>query len=97
MLWSRGRLTGVVDWPFASMGPREIDAGHCRLNLAAIFSVEWAERFRVIYEAEAGYTLDPWWDVHAIWSFHDVWAEFIPHQIAGRVTADIDGMFGRVR
>jgi aminoglycoside phosphotransferase (APT) family kinase protein len=96
MLWSRGRLTGIVDWPFASMGPREIDSGHCRLNLAVLFAPEWAERFRLAYEAETGRTTDPWWDIHAIWSFHDVWQEFIPRQVAGRRPVDLDGMPGRV-
>lgn len=96
MLWSRGRLTGIVDWPFASMGPREIDVGHCRLNLAALFSVEWAERLRVTYEAETGHVLDPWWDIHAIWSFHDVWQEFIPRQVGGRIPVDLNGMWRRV-
>lgn len=96
MLWSRGRLTGIVDWPFASMGPREIDVGHCRLNLAALFSVEWAERLRMAYEVETGHVLDPWWDIHAIWSFHDVWHEFIPRQVGGRIPVDLNGMCRRV-
>lgn len=96
MLWSRGRLTGIVDWPLASMGPREIDVGHCRLNLAVLFSVEWAERLRVAYEAETGHVLDPWWDIHAIWSFHDVWHEFIPRQVGGRIPVDLKGMCRRV-
>ncbi len=96
MLWSRGRLTGIVDWPFASTGPRELDVGHCRLNLAVLFSAEWAELLRLDYEKESGRTLDPWWDVRALWSFHDVWAEFIPQQIAGRRSFDLNGMWGRV-
>jgi aminoglycoside phosphotransferase len=96
MLWSRGRLTGIVDWPFASMGPREIDSGHCRLNLAVLLAPEWAERFRLAYEAEAGRPTDPWWDIHAIWSFNTVWQEFIPLQVAGRITVDLDGMPARV-
>src|SRR5262249_45569815 len=36
-LWTRGQLTGVVDWGFASAGPPSIDVGHCRLNLAVLF------------------------------------------------------------
>lgn len=96
MLWSRGRLTGIVDWQFASMGPRETDSGHCRLNLAVLFSVDWAERFRLAYEAETGRHTDPWWDIHAIWSFHDVWRDFIPKQVDGRRPVDLDGMAARV-
>jgi aminoglycoside phosphotransferase (APT) family kinase protein len=96
MLWFRGRLTGIADWPFASMGPRETDVGHCRLNLAVLFSAEWAEHFRLAYEAEAGYVTDPWWDIDAIFSFHDVWHEFIPLQVSGRIAVDLDGMCRRV-
>jgi aminoglycoside phosphotransferase (APT) family kinase protein len=37
VLWSQGRLTGVVDWPNAGTGNRGSDVGHCRLNLAVLF------------------------------------------------------------
>jgi aminoglycoside phosphotransferase (APT) family kinase protein len=33
VLWVRGRLSGVVDWQWACVGPRSIDPVHCRLNL----------------------------------------------------------------
>src|SRR5262249_4531970 len=29
LLWSRGRLTGVVDWGSAESGPSDMDVGHC--------------------------------------------------------------------
>jgi aminoglycoside/choline kinase family phosphotransferase len=45
MLWSRERLTGVVDWSEARLGPPEVDVGHCRLNLAVLFSAGVADRF----------------------------------------------------
>ena len=54
LLWAHGRLTGVVDWSVASSGPPEVDVGHCRLNLAVLFSPDWAERFRLAYEAQTG-------------------------------------------
>ena len=96
MLWQRGRLTGVVDWSTASMGPADVDAGHCRLNLAVLFGVDRAEQFRLAYEAESGRPLDSWWDVHAIVAYDDDWPAFIPIQVAGRVSVDADGMTGRV-
>jgi aminoglycoside phosphotransferase (APT) family kinase protein len=58
MLWSRGRLTGMVDWAGAASGPPDIDIGHCRLNLAVLFGADWAERFRHTYEARAGRLVD---------------------------------------
>jgi aminoglycoside phosphotransferase (APT) family kinase protein len=35
-LWSRRQLSGIVDWTFAAIGPRELDTGRCRLNLAVL-------------------------------------------------------------
>jgi aminoglycoside phosphotransferase (APT) family kinase protein len=61
MLWSRERLTGVVDWIEACVGPPEVDVGHCRLNLTILFSADVADRFHEMYEAESGCRIDPWW------------------------------------
>jgi aminoglycoside phosphotransferase (APT) family kinase protein len=96
LLWSRGRLTGVVDWGYAGSGPPDIDTGHCRLNLAVLFGAEWAERFRIAYEARAGRRVDPWWDLYALASYNDSWPEFIPIQVNGRARVDTAGMTGRV-
>jgi aminoglycoside phosphotransferase (APT) family kinase protein len=68
LLWSRERLTGVVDWSEACLGPPEVDVGHCRLNLTVLFSADLADRFRAMYEAESGHKVDAWWDVHALLS-----------------------------
>lgn len=95
-LWTRGRLSGVVDWGMASTGPPGIDIGHCRLNLAVLFGAGWAERFRLAYEAETGRAVDPWWDLHAIVSYGDDWPRFIPVQVAGRAPVDTNGMTARV-
>jgi len=96
VLWSRGRLTGVVDWAFAASGPPDIDVGHCRLNLAVLFGADWAERFRHAYEARAARRVDPWWDLYAIASYNDSWQGFIPVQVDGRARVDVAGMTGRV-
>jgi len=53
-LWSRGRLTGVVDWVNASYGPPGIDIGHCRVNLAIIFGPKAADRFLEVYLERPG-------------------------------------------
>jgi aminoglycoside phosphotransferase (APT) family kinase protein len=96
LLWSREQLTGVVDWVEASVGPPEIDVGHCRLNLTLLFSADIAERFREMYEAEAGRAVDPWWDVHALLSYGPDWKEFLALQIDGRAPLDVDGMTSRM-
>lgn len=96
MLWSRGRLSAVVDWSGARIASPDADVGHCRLNLAVLFSVDAAERFRLAYEAEAGRSVDPWWDIHQLLAYDDTWPEFIPVQVAGRAPVDRAGMTGRV-
>jgi aminoglycoside phosphotransferase (APT) family kinase protein len=95
-LWSRGRLSALVDWSGACVAPRDVDVGHCRLNLAVLFSVDLAERFRLAYEAEAGRRVEPWWDIHQLLAFGDDWTGFIPVQVAGRAPLDVAGMTGRV-
>jgi aminoglycoside phosphotransferase (APT) family kinase protein len=96
LLWAGGRLTGVVDWSVASSGPPEVDVGHCRLNLAVLFSPDWAERFRLAYEAETGRRTDPWWDLLALAAYRDSWRRFIPIQVGGRIQVDTGGMTARV-
>ena len=95
-LWSRERLTGVVDWIEACAGPPELDVGHCRLNLTVLFSADLADRFRDLYEAESGHRVDPWWDVHALLSYGPSWKEFLPIQIDSRAPLDVAGMTGRM-
>lgn len=96
LLWQRGRISGVVDWAMASAGPPDLDVGHCRLNLAVLFGADVAERFRLAYEAEAGRTVDPWWDLQAIAAYNDSWCRFIPVQVGDRALVDTQGMTSRV-
>jgi aminoglycoside phosphotransferase (APT) family kinase protein len=96
LLWSRERLTGVVDWSGAGLGPPEIDVGHCRLNLTLLFSADVAERFRALYEAASGRAVDPYWDVHALLSYGPDWKHFLPLQIGSRAPLEVEGMTRRM-
>jgi aminoglycoside phosphotransferase (APT) family kinase protein len=96
LLWSGERLSGVVDWVEACIGPPEADVGHCRLNLTVLFSADVADRFRDLYEAEAGVRIDPRWDVRALLSYGAGWKEFIPLQVDGRAPVDCPGMTARM-
>lgn len=62
VLWSRGRLTGVVDWTNARIGPPGIDVAWARQNLVVSHGLEVAERFRVFAEQALGREQDPVWD-----------------------------------
>lgn len=96
LLWSRGHLTGIVDWVHPVVGPPDLDVGHCRLNLTILFGLGRAESFRRAYEAEAGRRCEPWWDLHRLTGYDPGWQRFIPIQVAGRIPVDVAGMTGRV-
>jgi aminoglycoside phosphotransferase (APT) family kinase protein len=96
VLWSRGRLSALVDWSLSCIASPDRDVGHCRLNLAVLYSTEIAERFRRMYESEAGRRVEPWWDIHQLLAYSDDWPTFIPVQVAGRAPVDVRGMTGRV-
>jgi hypothetical protein len=57
-LWSRGRLTGIVDWTQASWGPPGLDLGHMRWNLVLDGGQPIADQFLARYQALTGTSLD---------------------------------------
>ncbi len=67
-LWSRSRLTGVVDWTQASWGPASLDVAHLRWNLVADHGQRVADRFLACYKATTGAELrhQPYWDLVAL-------------------------------
>ncbi len=96
LLWSRGKITGLADWNGVHRGARAIDVGHCRRYLAALYSPEWSEQFRSLYESIAGVSLDPWWDLYALLHHGDSQPKWIHSQVAGRRPVDGPGMTSRV-
>jgi aminoglycoside phosphotransferase (APT) family kinase protein len=67
-LWSRGRLTGLVDWTQASWGPPALDLGHMRWNLVADQGRVVADRFLEAFRAVTGTAAEdqPYWDLVAL-------------------------------
>ena len=63
VLWRRGRVSGVVDWPVASRGPRTADVVHCRGNLIYRFGLEVADRWVEVWKAVSGFPYHPWAEV----------------------------------
>lgn len=64
VLWSGGRVSGVVDWISACAGPAEEDVAHCRANLAMHHGQDVADAFlqrwlRVTGRAD----YHPYWDL----------------------------------
>jgi aminoglycoside phosphotransferase (APT) family kinase protein len=80
LLWSDGRLAGVVDWVNACVGPADVDAAHCRVNLALLWGPERAD------EIVPG---DPAWDIELALGMldwedgaNDAWPGAIPSALA---------------
>lgn len=65
VLWRRGRVSGVVDWQSASIGPPSVDVGHCRWNLVP-YGQDVVERFTKYWESASGQRFDPWADLSTI-------------------------------
>ena len=96
LLWSRGRLTGVVDWSRAQEQPLDVDLGHCRLNLVLLYGTEAADAFLHRYEEVSGVAVDPWWDLLETVEFLPTWANTIRRQVGSRIPFDADAMHRRV-
>ena len=65
-MWLRVKLTGVIDWTQACIGPLDIDLARMRSNLASEVSVEAAEGFLEAYRDAVGdrtYDPDPYWEL----------------------------------
>ena len=65
VLWQRGRVTGVVDWASACIGPPSVDIGHCRANLLG-YEPALAEQFTREAERATGRPFHPWADIAAL-------------------------------
>jgi len=65
VLWDGAQVSGVVDWATAAWGPPGIDLARMRLNLAACFGRDIADRFVVAYVTAGGdpSTRNPFWDL----------------------------------
>jgi len=59
VLWSRGRVSGVVDWEACSIGPPAVDYAHMRVNLAAWMGIGASRRYARCPDIE----IDPVWDI----------------------------------
>jgi aminoglycoside phosphotransferase (APT) family kinase protein len=60
VLFRRGKVTGVVDWQAAAIGPPSVDVAHCRANLISRFGLEVADRFTTIWQEVSGQHYHPW-------------------------------------
>lgn len=64
VLWEADRISGIVDWINACMGPVGVDVAHCRINLALMYGQPVAEQFLTSYTRQnPDYVHDGYWDL----------------------------------
>jgi hypothetical protein len=66
VVWTRRKLSGVVDWANACRGPWGCDIAHCRDNLITLSGQEAADRFLDAYESVTGRTYHPYWEIASV-------------------------------
>lgn len=65
VLWRGGRVSGVVDWASACVGPPSVDVRHCRANFLG-YQPELAEIYTREAERATGRPFHPWADIAAL-------------------------------
>lgn len=72
LLWSQGRLTGVVDWSHARVGPRWWELAYFRMELAVLVDGLAADSFLERYETLAGVASphQAVWDLVCLYNGH---------------------------
>jgi aminoglycoside phosphotransferase (APT) family kinase protein len=65
-LWTGRRMTGIVDWTTASVGPVGVDVGHMRWNLVVDWGVPAADEFTRLYRAIGEFDDDPYWHIRCL-------------------------------
>ncbi len=69
VLWSGGRVSGLVDWVETSVGPAWLDVAHAATNLALRGGNEVADRFAAAYVDRTGRVPEPYHDVMDVVGF----------------------------
>ena len=94
VLWQGARLSGIVDWPNACLGPAAFDVAWNRLNLAGLFGVKAADQFLQAYQSQAApaWHYDTYWDLLALVEIlpgppdvYPPWVEFGIHSLNNEV------------
>lgn len=62
VIWTPARISGVVDWGNACLGPAPFDLAHYRVNIASLLGPDVADR---------AFPGDPAWDIEAILGYLD--------------------------
>jgi len=100
LLWSRGRLQGLIDWEEPALGEPAQDVATCRSDLTLFFGASVADAFLAHYEAAVGRAVAHlrFWDLFvATWVLPEFarWADGWP--ALGRADLTVDQARARLK
>lgn len=78
LLFSEGRLSGVIDWPHAGRGPRGMDVSRMAINLACALDVAATRELRERWEDATGERHDPLLDIYALLECDEATGSVVP-------------------
>jgi aminoglycoside phosphotransferase (APT) family kinase protein len=80
VLWSRGRMTGVIDWEMCERAPRAADVAYTMMDITLFAGDQAADRFLRRYEELAGAKLERlgYWKVMAAARALQDYAKWVP-------------------
>ena len=96
LLWSRERLSGIVDWTLRGHRHARARRGSLPAQPRDPVGRRSGRRLPPRYEAESGRRSDPYWELRSALAFLPGWGHFIQLQAGRRLRVDIAGMNGRV-
>ncbi|WP_415084395.1 phosphotransferase family protein [Micropruina sp.] len=97
MLWRGETISGIIDWTRAGAGVRSVDVGHFMLNLAALYSTEWAKEYVDEYERRAEQRLDAAGILASLLCWQPGWQHFsVPSVYRRSIAINPKAMHARV-
>ncbi|WP_080875488.1 aminoglycoside phosphotransferase family protein [Oceanobacillus timonensis] len=99
VLWINNKVSGVVDWANGCLGPAGIDVGHCRWNLAMLYSVEAADTFLSAYQKKMRhpFSYDVYWDIVSLMDVLEGQPEVYPGwEVFGKTDITVELMTDRM-
>lgn len=88
VLWDGTRVTGVLDWNEARLGPAVCDVAYCSVDIAMTHGISACDSFTRCYAKAAGSGLDDLYRWQCLWTANALrWA---PNWVGGFQAAGID-------
>lgn len=100
VLWSRSRLSGVIDWELPSLGEPTRDVATCRGDLSVLFGLTAADQFRAYYQAASPEPVRDaaFWDVLvSVWAVAEMSDWVVGYHGIGRTDVVPDQAQHRIR